>query len=62
MKYSCSLWPPGTHTLEQAEENMLALYMTRAGIADGMTILDLGCGWGSVSLFVASKFPNCKVR
>jgi cyclopropane-fatty-acyl-phospholipid synthase len=31
------------------------------GIVDGMSIIDLGCGWGSVSIYLASKFPNCKI-
>ena len=32
-----------------------------AGIVDGMSIIDLGCGWGSVSIYLASKFPKCKI-
>ncbi|TPX30991.1 hypothetical protein SmJEL517_g05570 [Synchytrium microbalum] len=60
LKYSCALFKSSTTTLEQAEIAMLDLYMQRAGMVDGMTLLDLGC-WGSVSLYVASRFPNSKV-
>jgi len=49
LKYSCCLYPAGTETLAQAGEAMLALYAERAGLRDGMRILDLGCGWGSLS-------------
>ena len=46
-KYSGCLWPDGVQTLAQAEEAMLALSCERAQVADGMRILDLGCGWPS---------------
>ena len=61
LKYSCCLWPPGVKTLDGAEEAMLALTATRAELADGMDILDLGCGWGSFTLWAAARFPNSKV-
>lgn len=61
LKYSSGLWDPNTRELSEAEENMLMLYLQRAGIQDGMEILELGCGWGSFSLFVSKRFPNCKV-
>jgi cyclopropane-fatty-acyl-phospholipid synthase len=48
-------------TLEESEEVMLSMYCERAGLADGMSIVDLGCGWGSVTLFVAAKYPNARV-
>ncbi|KAJ3555013.1 hypothetical protein NM688_g2809 [Phlebia brevispora] len=60
-KYSCCLYPTGTETLEQAEELMLDLYCERARIKDGMDILDLGCGWGSLSLHLAKKYPNARI-
>jgi len=47
--------------LAAAEEAMLQLTCSRAGIQDGMCILDLGCGWGSVSLWIAERFPGCRV-
>ncbi len=61
MKYSCCLWPPAVTTLDQAEEAMLQLTCQRAGIQDGMRILDLGCGWGSLSLWIAEHYPSCQV-
>jgi cyclopropane-fatty-acyl-phospholipid synthase len=61
MKYSACLWPPGVTDLAGAEEAMLALTCARAGIADGMEVLDLGCGWGSLALYVAERFPGCRV-
>ena len=61
LKYSCCLWDPGVATLAEAEDRMLALSCERAGIRDGMAVLDLGCGWGSLSLHVAARFPACRV-
>ena len=60
-KYSCGLWRSPTATLEQAEEAMLALTCERAQIEDGMDILDLGCGWGSLSLWLGERYPNARV-
>jgi cyclopropane-fatty-acyl-phospholipid synthase len=61
LKYSSCLWEEGTETLAVAEEAMLALTCERAGIADGMEILDLGCGWGSFSLYAAERFPAARI-
>jgi cyclopropane-fatty-acyl-phospholipid synthase len=61
MKYSCALWPPGIESLDEAEEAMLAVTCERAGIGDGMEILELGCGWGSLSLWMAERFPGSRV-
>ncbi|MGH8506146.1 MAG: SAM-dependent methyltransferase [Stenotrophobium sp.] len=61
LKYSCALYTNGDETLAQAEEKMFALYAERAQLADGMRILDLGCGWGSLSLWLAEKYPNSKI-
>lgn len=52
MKYSCCLYPTGKETLDQAEELMLESYCVKAKLEDGLEILDLGCGWGSLSLFL----------
>ena len=49
-------------TLPQAEDAMLDLFCQRAGIQDGMEILELGCGWGSLCLWIAEHFPNCRVQ
>lgn len=61
LKYSCCLYPTGRETLDEAAEAMLALYAERAGLRDGMRILDLGCGWGSLSLWLAEKYPNAQI-
>jgi cyclopropane-fatty-acyl-phospholipid synthase len=61
LKYSCGWWGPDVATLAQAEEAMLALTCERAGLEDGMRVLDLGCGWGSLSLWIAEHYPNCRV-
>ena len=60
-KYSSCLWSPGTTDLGAAEEAMLSLCCDRAELADGMDILELGCGWGSLSLFMAQQFPNSRI-
>jgi cyclopropane-fatty-acyl-phospholipid synthase len=60
-KYSCGLWPEGVTTLDESEESMLALTAERAGVADGQDILDLGCGWGSLSLYLAEKLPRARI-
>ena len=61
MKYSSCFWPHGVDDLAAAEEAMLRLTCERAGVADGMRILDLGCGWGSLSIYVAEHYPGSKV-
>jgi cyclopropane-fatty-acyl-phospholipid synthase len=61
LKYSSCLWEPGTETLAAAEEAMLALTCERAGVEDGMTILDLGCGWGSLTLWLAERYPSSPI-
>ncbi len=60
-KYSGCLWPAGVDTLEQAEQAMLELTCERAQIGDGMRLLDLGCGWGSLSIWLAEHYPACEV-
>jgi cyclopropane-fatty-acyl-phospholipid synthase len=61
LKYSGALWPAGVTTLAEAEERMLALYAERAQLADGQDILELGCGWGSLSMWMAEKFPKARI-
>ncbi|MBB5015832.1 SAM-dependent methyltransferase [Rehaibacterium terrae] len=61
LKYSCAYYPRGDETLDQAEEAMLALYEERAGLADGQRILELGCGWGSLTLWMAERYPNARI-
>ncbi|KIV90922.1 hypothetical protein PV10_05524 [Exophiala mesophila] len=61
MKYSCCLYPTGGETLAQAEIAMLDSYVDKADLKNGQRILDLGCGWGSASLYLAEKFPGANV-
>jgi cyclopropane-fatty-acyl-phospholipid synthase len=61
MKYSACYWPSRVYTLDEAEQAMLDLTCRRARLEDGMEVLDLGCGWGSLSLWVAEKYPKSKV-
>jgi len=61
LKYSGALWPAGVKTLDEAEAKMLSLTCNRAQLADGMNILELGCGWGSLSLWMAENFPNARI-
>ena len=61
LKYSGCYYPTGGETLAQAEEAMLALYGERAQLADGQDILELGCGWGSLTLWMAQQYPNARI-
>jgi cyclopropane-fatty-acyl-phospholipid synthase len=61
MKYSGGFWPDGVSTLDASEEAMLRLTAERAGIENGHRILELGCGWGSFSLWAAEHFPASRV-
>jgi cyclopropane-fatty-acyl-phospholipid synthase len=61
LKYSCGYWPRGVHSLEDAEKAGLHLVAERARIQDGDRILDLGCGWGSFSLYAAARFPASRI-
>jgi cyclopropane-fatty-acyl-phospholipid synthase len=61
LKYSCCCWPDGVTALDAAEEAMLRLTCERARLEDGMEVLDLGSGWGSLSLWIAEQYPNCRV-
>ena len=60
-KYSCCYWQDDTRNLDEAEENALAITCARAGIDNDMEILDLGCGWGSLSLWMAEQFPQSRI-
>ena len=60
-KYSCCLYPSATTSLAEAEEFALAQTCDHAGLADGQTILELGCGWGSLSLHMAETYPNARI-
>jgi cyclopropane-fatty-acyl-phospholipid synthase len=60
-KYSCCLYPTGGETLEQAENLALEETIVHADLADGQRILELGCGWGSLTLFMAERYPNARI-
>jgi len=61
LKYSAGLWQPGTATLDEAEAAMLELTCARADLRDGQAVLELGCGWGSLSLWMAARFPRSRI-
>ena len=61
LKYSSGWWPDGVTTLEQAEEAMLRLTCERAMLVDGQDVLELGCGWGSLTLWIAAHYPNSRI-
>ncbi len=61
MKYSSGFWKEGVTDLDVSEEDMLELTVQRAQLCNGMSILELGCGWGSLTLFMAKKFPQSQI-
>jgi len=61
LKYSSCYFDPGITTLDEAEARMLALTCERARLADGERILELGCGWGSLTLWMAEHYPNARI-
>jgi cyclopropane-fatty-acyl-phospholipid synthase len=61
MKYSSCYYATGAESLDEAEEAMLELYGERAQLADGQRILELGCGWGSLTLWMAARFPKATI-
>ncbi|MDG1025222.1 MAG: cyclopropane-fatty-acyl-phospholipid synthase [Gammaproteobacteria bacterium] len=61
LKYSCAYYPDTNTTLDQAEEEMLVLCSKRAELDNDQRILELGCGWGSLTLWMAEKFPRSKI-
>ena len=60
-KYSCCYWGGNTLNLDEAEQASLEVTCERARLQDGMEVLDLGCGWGSLSLWIATHYPNSNV-
>ena len=61
MKYSSGYWPREDTTFEESEEAMLALTCERAELRDGLDVLELGCGWGSLTLWMAEKYPASRI-
>ena len=60
-KYSCCLYGTAADTLADAEEQALAQTALNAGLADGQEVLELGCGWGSLSLWMAERYPRSRI-
>jgi cyclopropane-fatty-acyl-phospholipid synthase len=60
-KYSCCWWPEGVNDLTAAEDAALAETCARAKIGDGMDVLELGCGWGSLTLWIAEHFSDVRL-
>ncbi len=58
LKYSSCYYKPGVTELDQAEDDMLELTCQRAELQNGQQVLELGCGWGSFSLYMAAKYPE----
>ncbi len=61
LKYSSAYYPDATTTLQRAEEAMLALTCERATLTDGQDVLELGCGWGSLTLWMAERYPRSRI-
>ncbi|KAL3136650.1 hypothetical protein ABBQ38_005891 [Trebouxia sp. C0009 RCD-2024] len=61
MKQSCCLYPDPELTLDEAEESMLELTCHRAQLSDGQLVLEMSCGWGALSIYIASKYPATQV-
>ena len=61
LKYSSGYWPQGTSTLDESEVEMLKLTSKRAALSDGQEVLELGCGWGSLTFHMALTYPNSKI-
>ena len=60
-KYSSCYWPESVTSLDEAEAAALTITCERAGLAAGQDILELGCGWGSLSLWMAQRYPGCRI-
>jgi len=60
-KYSSAWWPDGVNDLDRAEDMALGATAERAGLADGQRILELGCGWGSLTLWMAERYPHARI-
>ncbi len=61
LKYSSGYWKEGVTSIDVSEKDMLEITCNRAELKDGQNVLELGCGWGSLSLFMAEKYPNSRI-
>jgi cyclopropane-fatty-acyl-phospholipid synthase len=60
-KYSCCYWSPDTDNLQAAEKAALTITCERAALRDDQEVLDLGCGWGAFSIWMAERYPNSRI-
>ena len=60
LKYSCGYWNAGVTDINISERDMLEITCTRAELENGQQVLELGCGWGSLSLFMSAKYPQSR--
>ena len=61
LKYSSGFWPQTVTTLDESELAMLELSCERAELENGQNILELGCGWGSLTCYMASQYPKSQI-
>ena len=61
LKYSCAYWPDSVTCLDEAEACALSMVCSRTAIENGMSLLELGCGWGSLTLWMASHYKDCAI-
>lgn len=61
-KYSCGYWDKTVTCLDEAESLALRISAERAGLTDGQSILELGCGWGSLTLWMGAHYPKSKIK
>lgn len=61
LKYSSAYWPEGVNTLDEAEKAMLAATCEHAELANGQRVLELGCGWGSLTMWMATHYPDSQI-
>lgn len=61
LKYSSCLWNDGVATLDEAEADALRETCRHAELENGQYVLELGCGWGSLSLWMAEHFPQSRI-
>nr|MBA3972267.1 class I SAM-dependent methyltransferase [Bacteroidota bacterium] len=61
LKYSSGYWKKGVTDIDTSEDDMLEITCNRAELKDGQDVLEFGCGWGSLSLYMAKKYPNSRI-
>lgn len=61
LKYSSGYWDAGVTSIDDSEARMLGITCKRASLRDGQRILELGCGWGSLTLWIAANYPNARI-